>query len=257
MEQISFALQLYTVRNALKKDFWGTLKKVKEVGYEAVQLDGFIPYPGPQIRDVLQDNILKVVGMHVFDFRLLKENLKEYINLCKMLDTQYIVLAVAPEEYRYTLNGWEELSNILNEIGKKCREENILLGYHNHSFEFIMKFDEKHVLDILLEKSDPSNLFVELDTYWIKDAGENPAAYIRKYSGRCPLLHIKDMTPEKGFAEIGNGILDWKEIFHAAEKSNVEWCIVEQDACAQDPLISIATSLSYIRIIVPKYFMKK
>jgi sugar phosphate isomerase/epimerase len=65
------------------------------------------------------------------------------------------------------------------------------------------------------------------------------------------------MTPEKGFAEIGNGILDWKEIFHAAEKNKVEWCIVEQDACAEDPLISIATSLSYMRIIVPKYFIKE
>jgi sugar phosphate isomerase/epimerase len=256
MGQISIALQLYTVRNALKKDFVGMLKKVKEIGYEAVQLNGFIPYSSPQLREILQDIRLKVVGVHVFDFKRLKENLDEYIKFCKIVDTQDIVLAVAPEEHRYTLDGWEELANILNEMGKRCRQENMRFSYHNHSFEF-MKFGEKHALDILLEKSDPSNLFVELDTYWIKDAGENPAAYIRKYSGRCPLLHIKDMTPEKGFAEIGNGILDWKEIFHAAEKSKVEWCIVEQDACAEDPLISIATSLSYMRIIVPKYFIKE
>jgi sugar phosphate isomerase/epimerase len=88
-----------------------------------------------------------------------------------------------------------------------------------------------------------------LDTYWVKHGGEDPVAYIKKLSGRCPILHLKDMADdaERSFAEVGEGILDFPAIFAAGEKAGAVWAMVEQDICPGDPLDSIRTSLANLR----------
>jgi sugar phosphate isomerase/epimerase len=118
----------------------------------------------------------------------------------------------------------------LNQIGKEVQQADMHFCYHNHAFEF-ERFEGKAALDWLYELTDPDWVKAELDTYWIQYGGQDPAAYIRKYSRRTVLLHIKDMEPgeERFFAEIGEGILDWPAIFAAGDESATAWYIVEQD----------------------------
>src|SRR5690606_40440332 len=97
---------------------------------------------------------------------------------------------------------------------------------------------------MLIEETDPDLVKFEIDTYWVKKGGEDPAEYMKKLNNRCPLLHIKDMEPgeEQFFAEVGEGILNFEEIFKVAEEIGTEWIIVEQDLCRRDEFECIKTS---------------
>ena len=124
--------------------------------------------------------------------------------------------------------------------------------YHNHAFEFEDKVDGQYGLDYLFDTIPETDIQAELDTYWVQVGGEDPVAYINKYAGRLPRLHIKDRAPapadeECPFAEVGHGILDWDGIFAAAPAADVEWYVVEQDRCARSPLESARMSLEYLR----------
>jgi len=148
-----------------------------------------------------------------------------------------------PGEYRGSGEGFATFAKLANEVGQKLAEAGMAFCYHNHSFEF-QKFDGEYGLDILYGNSCPACLKAQLDTYWVQHGGENPAAYITKYSGRVPLVHLKDMTAGENptFTEIGNGILDWPAIFTASEAAGTEWFIVEQDVCAGPSLDSARIS---------------
>ncbi|MCC2684252.1 MAG: sugar phosphate isomerase/epimerase, partial [Paenibacillaceae bacterium] len=104
--------------------------------------------------------------------------------------------------------------------------------YYNHNWEF-ERFDGKYVIELLMEETDPEWVKFEPDVYWIKRGGEDPAEFLRKLAGRCPLVHIKDMEPgeEQFFAEIGEGIIDFHQVADRAKEAGAEWLVVEQDRC--------------------------
>ncbi|MNL38747.1 Inosose dehydratase [compost metagenome] len=120
--------------------------------------------------------------------------------------------------------------------------------YHNHDWEF-QQFDGEYILDILLRKTDPELVKLELDTYWTKRGGEDPVTFLSKLQNRCPLLHIKDVEDGKEafFAEIGEGILDFKAIAQAAEQVGTQWLVVEQDESRRNPLESLEISYRNLR----------
>ena len=126
---------------------------------------------------------------------------------------------------------------------EQLADAGIVLCYHNHAFEF-ETFDGKYGLDILYDNSDPQYVQAEIDTYWVQKGGVDPAAYIRKLSGRTPLIHIKDMDTDGDFAEIGEGTLDWDAIWSACEASGAKWYIVEQDRCKRPPVESATLSVN-------------
>jgi sugar phosphate isomerase/epimerase len=133
------------------------------------------------------------------------------------------------------LEGWLKGAKRLDALGAKLRAEGIRFSYHNHNFEF-EKFpgDSRCKLDILFEATRPENLKAEFDLAWVFIGGADPATYIRKYKGRCPVIHIKDTLPvKKGgkikFQPLGQGALKWKEIFAAGRDSRIEWFVYEQD----------------------------
>jgi sugar phosphate isomerase/epimerase len=250
MSATPIALQLFTVRELLAEDYVGTLKAAAEVGYEHVQLTGALPFEGPDMREVLDDIGLGVVGIHVGGQNLM-DDLDHWIDYAQAVGTRDLVWPYMPDQMRATREDWIRSAGILDELGARCREKGIRLSYHNHSFEF-ERFDGDYGLDLLYGNSNPENLFAELDTYWVKHGGEDPVAYIRRYSGRMPILHVKDMADdeEQSFAEIGNGILDWPAIHAAAQEAGVEAYCVEQDRCERPPLESAAISLRFLRELV-------
>jgi len=245
MLQISLALQLYTVRDHLAKDYVRTLRKVKEIGYDFVELAGAPPFETPQTKAHLEDIGLSPAGIHI-GLNELESRLDHWIEYCKTLGMENLVCPYLPADRRETREDWLAVAGLLDEMGARCRDQGIRLSYHNHSFEFV-KFDGQYALDMLLQTASAENVCAEIDTYWIQHGGADPVDYVRKYAGRIPILHIKDMADDekRSFAEIGNGILDWPAIHQAALEAGVQYYAVEQDVCPGDSLDSARMSCEF------------
>lgn len=239
-------LQLYTVREQLEQDFEGTLRKIAEMGYKGVEFADFYGRTPEQILDILKETGLSVVGAHRPYVRL-RDALDEEIEYNKAIGNRYVIVPYLGEDDR---NRWDEIIADLKVIGQRCAENDLVLCYHNHEFELQIMYGEQPVLDTIYEQVDPALLQVELDTCWVSYAGFDPVEYITKYSGRLPLVHLKDMiTKEDGTAEtveLGKGEIAIQAIADAAIANDVEWLIVEQDYCSGDPIQSIAVSMDWI-----------
>ncbi|MCS7221718.1 MAG: sugar phosphate isomerase/epimerase [Anaerolineae bacterium] len=247
MSKLPIALQMYTVRDVAEKDFLGTLRQVAQIGYAGVELAGTGDLSARELRAVLDDLGLLVAGSHT-PLHTLESDLAGVIEFNQAIGSPHIIIPWVPSERRQTLDGWRQVAASLNEIGQKVRQAGLYLCYHNHAFEF-EAFDGKFALDWLYELTDPELVKAELDTYWIQYAGQDPAAYIRKYAHRLGLLHLKDMEPgdEHMFAEVGEGILNWPAIFQAAEASTARWYVVEQDRSRRSSVESARLSFENLK----------
>ncbi len=247
MPKVPVALQMYTLRELARTDFPGTLRAVAQIGYAGVELAGYGGLSGPQLRRLLDEVGLAVAGDHVSLDRL-ETALPEVIELERALGNRFVVVPSIPEARRRDAAGYLSVAESLNHIGSQLQGEGLQLCYHNHAFEF-ERFDGRTGLELLLESTDPALVKWEPDVYWIVRGGEDPAALIRRYRGRCPLIHLKDMTNDEArtFAEVGEGSIDFRPIFLAAEEGGVAWYIVEQDRCARPPLESVRLSFEHLR----------
>ena len=205
---------------------------------------GHVPYGSEWFP--LDDLGLKVAGSHI-GLDPLEKELGEVIDFNLEIGNRYIVCPGVPEERRNSEEAWKALAETFNGIGAECKKHGLVFCYHNHSAEF-QKFNGRYGLDILLQSSDPELVKAQVDTFWVQYAGVDPAGFIRKYPGRCPLVHLKDMAEDrKSFAEIGEGILDFKAIFAACEEVGTEWYIVEQDSCSRPPIESVRISFENLK----------
>lgn len=232
-------LQPYTLRNEMEKDYFGTLDKIAEIGYTGVELGRSAKISTSDLVNRLDQLGLHPIAVHTSE-KELSEELDAFIDFCQQLGTRYAVLSWSPCDSKETLL---RTAALCNRAGEKLRTSNIQLCYHNHHHEFV-QFDGQYGMDILLQETDPEFVQMEMDTYWVKRGGVDPAAYLRQLKGRCPLLHMKDMEPgdSQFFAEVGEGIIDFGEILQAAQEVGTEWLIVEQDECRRSPLESVAIS---------------
>jgi sugar phosphate isomerase/epimerase len=230
MALLTVSAQLYTVRDLAAADFAGTLKRVAEVGYRAVELAGYGNLKtAAQAKKALDDAGLKVSGIHAL-LEVLESDASKVIDDAETLGTSAIICPWMPESRRKDAAGWKSVAVSFDRIGRACRERGFDFAYHNHSFEF-QKFDGKTGLDILFGNTDPRLVKAEIDVYWVKHGGEDPVARINQLGPRVIALHLKDMTaddPSK-FAEVGTGTLDFKAILGAALQQGVKWGIIEQD----------------------------
>ncbi len=243
---IPFALQLYTVRDHLEKDFLQTLKRVKAAGYDFVETAGFEGHTPAEARALMQSAGLTPISAHA-GYEDTIERPGAVIELAGALDVAYVATGTFFQGGG-TREDWVNAGKVLDAAGAELRQAGIQLCYHNHAHEFV-KFEGEYAYDLMMAETDPANLQAQIDTYWVKDAGLDPVVVINQYAGRCPLLHIKDMTSgtPHTFAEVGNGIIDWPPIFEAGKDAGAKWFIVEQDACSADSLESARLSAEYMR----------
>lgn len=246
------ALQCFTIRDHMKtlEDFKVSMERVKNIGYQAVQLSGV----GGDIamsdaKKVCDDNGLVVCATHENGAMLLDDidtaiqRLKDLD--CKLTAYPYPHLGIDTEEKVL------DLCKRLDVAGAKMQAAGQTLTYHNHNHEFV-KFNGKTVLDIIYDNTDKVNLQGEIDCYWIHAGGGDCVEWIEKLSGRMPMIHLKDYGVEAPndvkIKEIGNGNLDWKKIIAAAEKTPIEWYIIEQDNnwIDNDPFKSVEVSFKYV-----------
>ncbi|GMV91061.1 MAG: sugar phosphate isomerase [Candidatus Hydrogenedentota bacterium] len=247
MSSQAFALQLYTVRDHLEKDTPATLRRVKEIGYDHVELAGIGLYGPREYNQMLSDAGLQAISGH-FPYEEVVNNTGSVIETVHALGLRYAVVPWLGVEQCPDKDAWIAAAKAMNDAGARFRNSDIILCYHNHAHEF-QRADGQYILDVIFESADAQNLAAELDTYWIKYGGADPADYITQYSGRVPLLHLKDMTggDNRTFAEMGRGIIEWKPILESAAKAGVHWYIVEQDECAGDSLESARISAEFVR----------
>ena len=251
MADYQVAAQLYTVREFTQTSdgMRDALRKVAEIGYRAVQVSGFGRIDPQEVGRALDDFGLDCVSTHTSWDRFLND-LDAVVDEHKLWRCLHPAIGALPKEY-HSLDGLERFAGELSPIAERLAREGMTFSYHNHSHE-LARYDGKTWLERLYETVDARHLKAEIDTYWIQAGGGDPAVWIRRYAGRQPLLHLKDMavTPdrEQRFAEIGEGNLNWPAIMAAAREAGVEWYLVEQDrSYERDPFESLAISYRNLR----------
>jgi sugar phosphate isomerase/epimerase len=248
MSNKPIALQLYTVRDETARDFQATIRYVAKLGYDAVEFAGYGNLSSNEMAALLTATGLRVAGTHV-RWDALENNLAGQIDYCLAIGSRNMTLPYLGNEW-YTGEKIKTLAALLNDFGRAAQEKGVTFSYHNHAHEFAQGEDGRYLLDALLDSTDPAYVKLELDTYWAAYAGVDPIAYLHKRAGRVPLIHLKDMTPERTFTEVGDGTLNIQGICKAAEESGVEWYIVENDAPVLPSLKSIERSLENLQKIL-------
>ena len=240
--------QLYTVKASMQtiEDFDETCRKIKEIGYELVQISG-TPLGAAEMKEVLDKYGLKVMLTHrkFVDFM---SNPDEVIEYNKILGSKLCGVGSMPENYRENAEVVTEFIEKMNEVAAKAKAAGMTFGYHNHKFEF-EKFDGKFIMDRLIEESDPDAVKFIVDVYWLQYGGVNPASYIKKMGDRAMAIHFKDYKiagNQVEMAEVGEGNLDWDEIIAACDEAGAKWAMVEQDICKRDPFESLKMSYDYL-----------
>lgn len=249
MKKFNIGIQLYSLRDVMETDFEGTLQKVKEMGYDGVEFAGLFGKSAAEIKNLCEEIGLVPISAHV--------PYADIINDINLLETyaeigcKYVAIPYISEEYLPGNEKFTEFTDNLKKIGQKTKELGMQLCYHNHDFEF-KKVNGEYKLDVLYSEVSGDLLETELDTCWINVGGENPSEYILKYSDRTTIIHLKDFIGSKSenmyaligidedkkneptsafeFRPLGHGVQNFEEILNAAEKVNVNWVIVEQDA---------------------------
>ena len=249
MTDTQLAAQLYTVRDFCKtpNDLAESLRKIKAIGYDVVQVSGVGPIKYGELKTILDDTGIRVCCTHI-PYDRMKNEPEKVIEEHQLIECKYPAIGGLPAEYR-NAEGYARFAAEATQVGKRLAEGGLRFGYHNHSFE-LEKFGDRTGLGILYEDSDPEYFKAEIDAYWIQHGGGDPAWWIERCAGRIPLVHLKDMTVRNGtpiMAEVGEGNLNWLRILDACRKSGVEWYIVEQDTCERDPFESLRISLENLR----------
>lgn len=242
--------QLYTVRDFTQtpEDIKMTLKKVKEIGYSAVQVSGFGPIDPYHLKDLADETGVKIVVTHSDEYRM-RNDFDALVKEHKLWDCKYVGLGSMPKDYPRDYDGYARFAREFSDIARKFADEGLKLVYHNHAFEF-EKFRGKTGLEIIFDESDPEVFGFEIDTYWVQAGGADPVEWIKKVQGRMEVIHLKDMAIKERkqiYAEIGEGNLNWPKILKACDDIGVKWYCVEQDICPGDPFESLAISFNNLK----------
>ncbi len=249
MNKSTIAAQLFTLRNFTQtaEDLAQTLKKVKDMGYQAVQVSAIGKIDPATVKAMADDNGLKICITHTAYNRIVGDT-ENVIKEHKLWDCEYIGLGSMPTEFRSGKDGYISFAKEMSKYARILKDNGLKFAYHNHKFEF-QKFDGVTGLEILFNESDPDVFGFELDTCWVQAGGADPVDWIYKVKGRMGVVHFKDLAiidNEQMTAEIGEGNLSWGPIIKACRETGVEWYAIEQDRCLRDPFESLAISLKYL-----------
>jgi len=251
MSETVLAAQMYTVREFTKTpaDIAESLKKVKALGYDAMQVSAFGEIDPQELKNLSDGEGLEICATHT-SYDRMRDDTQAVIDEHLTLGCKYPAIGGLPQPYRESGgDGYKKFAQEASEVARKLADADLTFGYHNHSFE-LERFGDRTGLQILMEESDPEVFQMEIDTYWIQHGGGDPADWIRKARGRADLVHVKDMEMrgrEQLYAEVGEGNMNWPAILDACKEAGTRWYIVEQDTCQRDPFESLGISLKNLQ----------
>ncbi len=264
-------VQLYSVRDYAEKDFFGTLERIKQMGYDGVEFAGLYGRKPAEVKEFCEKINLVPVSAHVSIEEMLTDPDKVFSDY-RIIGCKFIAIPYLTEDRRPGGANYENTLIQIKSLGEKARLHNLTLLYHNHNFEF-EKVGDKYFLDVLYETVPADFLQTQLDTCWVNVAGEDPAEYLKKYAGRSPVVHIKDFvmkdrkatsglfeligikpSEEKAdekdfdFRPVGYGVQDVPALIKAAEFAKSQWLIVEIDrpCLGLDSLECVKISVEYL-----------
>lgn len=256
-------VQLYTVRDELKRDFRGTLARIAALGYREVEFAGYFDQSPAAVRALLAEFQLAAPSAHVGE-QLLGPDAQRLIDQAAAIGHRYLVIPwVDPAQWR-DLDGWKRRAEKFNRAGELCRRAGLQFGYHNHHFEFAT-IQGQRPYDLLLADCDPQLVQMELDLCWTVAARQDPIALLKAHPGRFPLVHMKQLkalpalkggdvlslSMDEAFAqmtEVGPGAVDFASLLADPASRGIRHFFVEHDQPAQ-PLASIETSLRWLRTL--------
>ncbi len=246
---LPIAVQLYTLRN-LTLSLDEVLAQVAAIGYDGVETIGDHGLSAEAMQALLRKHNLQSISAHV-GLPPLEANLDGIVAFHKAVGNRVLTIPALPGDRRPSDGpGWQQLGRELDALGQRCAAAGMQLLYHNHAWEMEL-FDGQRAVDWMLGAADPKHLQWEPDLAWIVRGGADPAQMLAQYAGRCPRVHVKDLSPEgeggveKGFADVGFGTLDWATLLPACQAAGAGWLIVEHD-WPSDPIRTIRRSYEFL-----------
>lgn len=284
----NIGIQLFSLPKLLETDFLSAIKILKRMGYSQLELygpytfsvnsvkeswkalepalgfngSGYFNKSRKEVKQILADHNMTTPSMHT-DLDTLIEEMGALAEAAHDLGQKYVVLPAIPPEKRTTLDDYKRIADIFNQIGAYAKREGIKFAYHNHGYGIKPLSDGTVPLDLLIDRTDPDLVFLELDIYWTTAGGADPVDYLKKYPNRYHLMHLKDMKPITEFegdggdpsqwmalfpymTNVGDGELDIVNIIETAKSTGVKYFFVEQDMVAQ-PEIALKRSIDFLK----------
>ncbi|MDA0196491.1 MAG: sugar phosphate isomerase/epimerase [Bacteroidetes bacterium] len=239
-------LQLYTFRDQMANDAIGTLKQIAEIGIKQIESarsakGHYYGLKSTEMRDVCADLGMTLRSGHVH----LDDNFQQTMDEAAEAGQEYLVCSSMPTNGQ-TVDNYLATAEAFNKAGEDCKKMGLKFGYHNHEYEF--ESENGQVLyDVLLDNTQGDLVHWELDLGWVIVAGKDPLDYFKKYQGRFPLWHLKDMNmTEKVSTEFGKGGLDIVAMLNNREQSGVKYIFIEQEEYASTPLESMSFNVAYL-----------
>jgi sugar phosphate isomerase/epimerase len=246
--------QLYTVREQAEKDLPQTLRQIRAIGYEDVELYSglYEKHSAPELAAMLRSAGLTAPSGH-FDY----DTFPAKVPYARRLGLKWMVCPMLPKAQWGSPEGYRRAAATFNDWGKLCQQHGMRFAYHNHNYEF-QDLKGTTGYDILLKETDPELVSLEMDCYWITQAGRDPVLLLRQLGRRVRLLHLKDRKAGQPtsqelneaayhFTEVGRGSIGWRSVLAEAQRLGVEYYFVEQDESDKPPVESLKISYAYLR----------
>jgi sugar phosphate isomerase/epimerase len=241
-------LELYSVRNAMKRDPERTLAAVRAIGYDDVELlwslDNFGRTP-QQVRATLKQEGLKAPSAHIAPEALLKDWEKS-LDTAKLLGHQYLIVPSLPDETQHSLDAWRRWADRFNAAGDLARRVGVWLAFHNEP-DHMKPIDGVIPYDLFVERTDPSKVRLQLDFGNMEVGGGKPLQYLRTYRDRYWTFHIKDVVDDATHdTELGAGRVNLRALLSAIPDVQKKPCYVEQEN-PKDELASVKQDYNYLK----------
>jgi sugar phosphate isomerase/epimerase len=253
----TIGIQLYSVRDEIKTGLPAVLARLAGMGYQNIEMYGYNngSYFGNDMKTVanlLKQNSLTSTSAHVgiadFLYNGNDDVWKKAVGDATIIGNEYLVVPWLDEAHRKTADGYKKIAARLNTAAEICKTNGLKFAYHNHAFEFD-KMGDTTGYDILLKETDASLVKMELDLFWVKNAGHDPIAMFNANPGRFVMWHVKDMDKNNKDkqTEVGNGSIDYKAIFKLQKKSGLQHFFVEQENYDISPYDSVEKCIKYVK----------
>jgi sugar phosphate isomerase/epimerase len=279
-------VQFFSIPKLLEADFRQAISFLAGLGYSEVEFYGPYPFSAPesiahwasitpklgfsgsgffglsaqQARSVLTEHRMTTPSMHT-DLLTLQTRMGELAEAAHTLGATYVTLPAIPAQNRKSLDDYERMADSFNAIGEQARRKGLKFAYHNHGYG-LQAVQGQIPLKLMLQRTDPGLVFLEMDIFWTAAAGVDPIEYLKEYPSRYRLMHVKDMKEHRRFkgdggdpdqwielfpymTSAGDGVLDIKPTVAQARQAGVEHFIVEQDMVA-DPQVALRRSADYL-----------
>lgn len=242
-------LQIYTVRALANQDLPAAIAMIKNAGYAGIEFDaGMLTRAKPNhLRRWMNSANLSVIGLTLL-LPELCDLLDPMIDYAHITGADWLVMPWIDQKFRKSIGDYENIAQKLNNAGRQAAARGIRFAYHIHGYEF-STLGNKSGFDVLIEQLEPACVELQMDTFWVASGGVDCVKFAKRYIDRIGSFHLKDAESVDPLTdiEVGEGILNIKDIVKIGSEHHIEWFIVEQESTTGTVFESIKTSCSNLQ----------